>query len=217
MEDKNVELPVARIKSPSRNARLRLGRGFSLIEVEKAGKSVQLLKKLKIRIDYKRQSSHDWNVEELKKIKLPIEKNKKKKKPYSPKVKEIKREKFKGDKKRKPKVEKVKVKEKEKEIKPEVKKKLEVKKEKVPKKKVSKKKEPAEEKPEPEVKEEGIPLTALPGLGLTTAKKFQEMGVEDIEGLLQEDAAELAALIKGCTEVRIKTWMMQGKDLLEEK
>ena len=73
------------------------------------------------------------------------------------------------------------------------------------------------EKPKPTVEPEGTPLIKLSGLGLTTAKKFEDLGVTSIETLVKEDPAELAKLIKGASEVKISTWIKEGIRLLESK
>ena len=72
------------------------------------------------------------------------------------------------------------------------------------------------EKPKPVAKEEGTPLIKLSGLGLTTAKKFENLGVTSIEALIKEDPVELAKLVKGCSEVKISTWMKEGERILKE-
>ena len=66
-----IEPPVAIVKRP-RLVKLgpvdpgtRRGKGFSLGELEKAGISVSLAKRLGIYIDKRRKSIHDWNVEAL--------------------------------------------------------------------------------------------------------------------------------------------------------
>lgn len=62
----------ARVKPPRliRNGRiqkaLRVGRGFSLKELEEAGISLRDACKLGIPIDKRRRSKHKWNVEALK-------------------------------------------------------------------------------------------------------------------------------------------------------
>lgn len=48
--------------------RLREGRGFSLGEIQKAGAAVVQLKKMKLRVDKRRRSMHEANVEDLKKL-----------------------------------------------------------------------------------------------------------------------------------------------------
>ncbi|MHA1274284.1 MAG: helix-hairpin-helix domain-containing protein, partial [Promethearchaeota archaeon] len=65
--------------------------------------------------------------------------------------------------------------------------------------------------------EEGkTPLIKLTGLGQATANKFAELGVNSIEDLLKENPSELAVLIKGCSEERIKRWIEEGKELLNK-
>jgi len=219
MDDKIVEIPIAKIKSPSKTAQLKNGSGFSLAEIKQAGKNVQILKKLKIKIDYFRKSVYESNVDLLKDLKAPVPKGKKRD-PFVKKEKTSKK-KFKGVKEEKPKA---------KEVKTETAKKA-------PKKKAATKKKPAAkkkaetkkvekltvesvEKIEPKPKEEiegAIALTQLSGLGMTTAKKFENLGVNSVQELLEENAEELSKLIKGCSVVKIETWQKQGKALLEGK
>ena len=192
MEDsKNI---VAMAISPAKDAHHRNGKGFSLSEIKEAGKTVGLLRELNFSIDFFRKSKHEANVEELKKLK-PASKKSKKKKPYE--FKEKIRTPF------KPKVEKPK----KKPVKA-VKKAPPLKKEKV-------KKEPRPAKIE--LSETGTTkLTALSGLGPATAKKFEELGVSCVEELVNEDSAELAALIKGVSEERIANWINECKELLNK-
>jgi len=188
---------ISTVKSPSKKAHLRGGNGFSLAEVKAAGKTIVLLKQLNVKIDYHRKSTYKDNVEILKAIEPP--KEKRAKRPYAPKEKVIKREKF------KPQVEKE------------------------PIKKPTKKKEPvAKEEPKAKAKPAkvkkapakavagGIPLTELSGLGPATAKKFQELGVENVADLCKENPKELSMLIKGCSEDRIQKWVDEGKEKIKE-
>ena len=190
---------ISIVKSPAKTAHLRSGSGYSLKEIKEAGKTIALAKKMKIKIDYNRRSVYKDNVETLKAIK-PLKK-KGAKRPYAPKEKVIKREKF------KPMVEETLVKKT------------------VEKKKPAKKEEPkpkAKGKPEKEkkapVKEEtvGIPLTELSGLGPATAKKFEEVGVMNVEDLCKENPKELSMLVKGCSEDKIQNWVNEGKEKLKE-
>ncbi|MFX1258931.1 MAG: helix-hairpin-helix domain-containing protein [Promethearchaeota archaeon] len=216
----------SKVKSPAaHNARLRKGNGFSLSEIKAAGKSVALLKELKIKIDYFRKSAHKTNIEELKSLKALKEKGKKRK-PYIPKEKRIK---VKG--KVKKKISPVKV------AKVTPKKPLKIKK---PIEKVVE--EPIEQEPEKPIKEimeepmkeivekpvkeikakvkdieKGIPLTELKGLGPTTAKKFNEIGVSNLEILSIEDPKELAMLLTGVSEDRIEKWIEEAKEVLKKK
>lgn len=48
--------------------RFRAGRGFSIGEIQKAGATTAQLKKMKLRVDKRRRSMHEANVEELKKL-----------------------------------------------------------------------------------------------------------------------------------------------------
>lgn len=88
--------------SPARDHHLREGKGFSIPEIEEAGKTVHLVEQHGIRIDYKRTSVHDFNVEQLKTLE-PIEKKGPKREPFE--KKEKKRTPFKGGKITKEKVE----------------------------------------------------------------------------------------------------------------
>ena len=187
---------ISIVKSPSKSRKERKGSGFSLPEIKKAGKSIEEIKILKIKIDYFRKSIHDENIEKLKNLKkLP-----KKEKPRTPFVqKEKKRTEF------KPKITKIKKTTPKRVIK---------------KEKVIPKEKPT--KPEIEIIEratepiEGIPLTELTGLGPTTAKKFNELGVNTIEDLVQEDPIELATLVKGVSEDRINKWIEEANAILNK-
>jgi len=198
--NKNI---VAMTKSPAKDAHLRKGKGFSLVEIEEAGKTVELLKDLNLDIDFFRKSKHETNVAKLKKLK-PVSKKKKKKKPYE--FKEKKRTPF------KPKVEKVKKKSAQvQKITP---------KPKVIKKAPPLKKEKVKKEPKPAKKElpsTGVTkLTSLSGLGPATARKFEDLGVSCVEELVNEDPAELATLIKGVSEERILNWISECKELLNK-
>jgi len=185
---------TATVLSPSKEAHKRIGRGFSLSEIKKSGKSIESLKRAEIKIDYSRKSAHQENIDVLKKLTLPAEK-KEKRKPFTPKDKKRTEFKAKDKKKAKP-----------------VKKKLPVKKKPIEKPKAKPKvKAPEKEAP----KDEKIPLTSLSGLGPATAKKFEELGVDCVEELVQETAEEIAPLIKGASEERIANWIAEGKELLK--
>lgn len=185
---------MPKVKSPSRMVHTKEGKGFSLPEIKEAGKSVQLLKQLGIPIDFFRRSSHAWNVDQLKDLKAPKTKKKKKREwvpaEHKPKPKP------------KPQREPLAFKKEEK-----------VEEKKKPKKKAPKKKEKKEAVPE----SEKIPLTELMGLGPATADKFKELGVDSVQELMKEDPAELGTLIKGCSEERIRGWIDEGKELIEKK
>ena len=186
---------ISTVKSPAKTAHLRIGCGFSLAEIKAAGKTIALIKQLNIKIDYNRRSTYKDNVELLKAVKPP--KKKGAKRPYAPKEKVIKREKF------KPKAEKEPVKK-------TTKKKETVVKEEPKTKPTKAKKAPAK------AEAEGIPLSELSGLGPATVKKFQELGVENVADLCKEKPKELSMLIKGCSEDRIKKWIEEGKEKLKE-
>lgn len=210
------------VQSPAKSSyyHLRKGNGFSLREIKEAGKSIQLLKELNIKIDYFRKSAHETNINTLKTIEAP-KKEGKKRTPFV--KKEKKRATFKPKKEKvteKPiKVKKVAPEKpttkKETTKKPTIKEKAPVKKkpevEKKPKAEVK-----AIEKPKPAAEKEGTPLIKLSGLGLTTAKKFENLGVTSVEALIEEDPAELAKLIKGASEVKISTWIKEGEKILKE-
>jgi predicted flap endonuclease-1-like 5' DNA nuclease len=189
---------ISMVKSPSKDSHLREGNGFSLNEIREAKKSIELLKALNIKIDYFRKSSHKENIEKLKSIEVPKKKGKKRE-PFI--RKEKKRTPFKPEKPKikrapKPKIvaKKPKVKEKPKAIKKE---------KEIPKKEVI-------------IEKLGTPLTQLPGLGPATAKKFSEIGVNSIEELCKEKPEELALLIKGVSEERLKDWIEQGKQMINK-
>ena len=190
---------IAVVKSPSKDAHLREGEGFSLNEIKKSGLTVKLLEDLKIKIDYFRKSVYTENSEKLKKIEVPKKKGKKRE-PFV--KKEKKKTPFKPKKER-PRVKPRKIIEKAPKktlVKP------------APKKpKAVKKKEVKPEK----IEEKGIPLTELSGLGATTAKKFVELGVNNVEELCKENPDELAALIKGVSVSRLKKWIEEGKEIIK--
>jgi large subunit ribosomal protein L13e len=57
------------LTSTKRFKRKRVGRGFSLGELERAGISIEEAKKLGIYIDRRRKSVHEWNVNALLRLK----------------------------------------------------------------------------------------------------------------------------------------------------
>lgn len=75
--------PVARVES--RKGR-RKGRGFSEAEIKEAGLTIAMARKLKVAVDTRRKSAHDFNIEELKKLKVPEKKRKAKKAVKAPKA-----------------------------------------------------------------------------------------------------------------------------------
>jgi len=195
MESKEALKSV--VKSPARDAHLKAGKGFSLSEIEASGHSLEAIKKLNIKIDYFRKSSHDVNVNMLKSFKITISKDKKrepfiqkekKRTPFKPKTKKPKK---------KPTPAKM-VKEQKLEVVPQEKAKKET------------KKQPSEIKP---IETGNTPLTKLSKLGPTTSSKFNEIGVTCVEDLLKENPEELASLIKGCSAERISNWIEEGKEL----
>ena len=194
---------VSMVVSPAKDAHMRKAKGFSLGEIQEAGKTVELLRKLNINIDYFRKSKHERNIEELRKLK-DLSKKVKKKKPFE--AKEKKRTAF------KPEVSKPKKKAVNKDVieKPA----------KVAKKAPAPKKERVKEESKPKKKElskaETTTLTSLTGLGPATAKKFEELGVNCAEELVNENPADLAKLIKGVSEKRIRSWISECKELLQQ-
>jgi predicted flap endonuclease-1-like 5' DNA nuclease len=176
---------IANVKSPAKDAHLREGNGFSLNEINQSGKSINLLKELNIKIDYFRKSAHPENIEKLKSIEVPKKKGKKRE-PF-----------VKKEKKKTP-------------FKPKTEKKV-IKKPSKPKKKEKVKpiKLEAIQKPT------GTPLTELDGLGAKTAKKFFELGVNNIEELVKENPDELGTLIQGVSTKRLIKWIKEGKELLK--
>ena len=76
---------VATVKSPAKAGHLREGEGFSLTELKEAGKDINVMKALNIKIDYFRKSMHPENIEKLKTLKIKSER--KKKQPFIKKEK----------------------------------------------------------------------------------------------------------------------------------
>ena len=184
---------VAMVTSPAKDAHKRKAKGFSLGEILEAGKTFELLRKLNVDVDHFRKSKHESNVELLRKLK-DTEKKGKKKKPFVAKEKKRTPFKPKASKPEKKPVKKIVA---EKPAKPT---------------KASKKAPKQIKKKLPEG--ETTALTSLSGLGPATAKKFEELGVSCAEELVKEDPAELAKLIKGVSEERIKNWINECKELL---
>jgi len=198
----NKTILTATVKSPSRGSFLRDGEGFSMKEIKDAGRDINQVMELNVKVDFFRRTSYPENVEKLKILKIP-EKKGKKRKPFV--KKEKKSTPF------KPIEDKIKVKPK----------KVIAKAPKVPaeKKKVEatkKEKIKAEKKEKGKVEEKGIPLTELSGLGAATAKKFSELGVVSVEELTKENPEELASLIKGVSKDRLEKWIEEGKELIKK-
>ncbi|MFX1315550.1 MAG: helix-hairpin-helix domain-containing protein [Promethearchaeota archaeon] len=189
---------IVMVKSPAKDAHLREGNGFSLKEIKESGKTTTLLEQLNIKIDYFRKSSYSENIKKLKSIEVP-KKKRAKREPFV--KKEKKRTPF------KPKEEKPRIK---RAPKPKVTAKKPVK----PKPKVVKKEKPII-KEKAIVEEFGTPLTNLSGLGAATAKKFIELGVNSMESLIKENPEELALLIKGVSEERLKKWIEEANEILK--
>jgi predicted flap endonuclease-1-like 5' DNA nuclease len=198
LEKRQSLIPI--VKSPARDAHLRNGSGFSLSEIKSAGYDIQTLKNLGIKIDYRRQSAREKNVELLQSLKIS-DKTKKKRDPFVAKEKKRTGYKPKTQKPKKKAAPKIK-KEKVKEVKP--------KKGKIKEEKAKLKKEKAEIKPT----EMGTPLTDLQGLGPATAAKLNELGVSSIEDLIKENPEEIGTLVKGLTAERISKWIEEGKELI---
>jgi len=200
--NKNI---VAVVISPTKDAHKREAKGFSLSEIKEAGKTTELLRALNINVDYFRNSKHDLNIEQLKKLKT-VSKKVKKKKPYV--LKEKKRTPF------KPKVEKVRkkpAKVEKTEQKPKIAKKAPP-----PKKEIEEVElKPAKKEKKEKLESEKTKLTSLTGLGPAAAKKLEELGVSCVEELINENPGELAALIKGLSEERISKWCDEGKEILK--
>jgi len=196
---------VATVISPARDAHMRKAKGFSLGEIQEAGKTVELLRKLKVDVDYFRKSKYEKNIEKLRKLKDTGKKGKKKK-PFVAKEKKRTAFKPKALKPEKKAVEKVVT---EEPVKVKV-----AKKKSAPKKERVKKESKTIKKELP--KGDTTPLTSLSKLGPATAKKFEALGVSCAEELVNEDPAELASLVKGVSEERIKLWISECKELLQQ-
>ena len=48
--------------------KVRAGRGFSLEELKQAGLTLAEARKLRIPVDKRRRTAHEWNIEELRKL-----------------------------------------------------------------------------------------------------------------------------------------------------
>ncbi|MFX0043597.1 MAG: helix-hairpin-helix domain-containing protein [Candidatus Hodarchaeota archaeon] len=194
MESK--QKPIAIVKSPAKDGHARKGKGFSLKEIKEAGKTIESLRKLNIQIDFLRKSVLPENIEKLKSFDIPKEKRKKRE-PFVKKEKKRTPFKVKAERPKVVPAKKVAVTPKKPVIKPKP-----IKKEKV--------------KKEIEVIEvKGTALTQLTGLGAATAKKFMELGVNNIEELSKENPEELATLIKGVSEERLKKWIEEATELIK--
>ncbi|MHA1986655.1 MAG: helix-hairpin-helix domain-containing protein [Promethearchaeota archaeon] len=197
----NKIILTATVKSPSRGSFLRAGEGFSIKEIKDAGRDINQVMALNVKIDFFRKTSYPENVEKLKKLKIlekkggkrkPFVKKEKKSTPFKPIEDRIKQKPKKVITKA-PKV-------------PAEKKKVE---------KTKKEKLKPEKKEKGKAEEKGIPLTELSGLGAATAKKFAELGVSCVEDLTKENPKDLASLIKGVSEDRLSKWIEECKDLIK--
>ena len=171
-------------------------------EIKDAGRDINQIMELNVKVDFFRRTSYPENVEKLKILKIP-EKKGKKRKPFV--KKEKKSTLF------KPKEDRIKAKPKKAITKapkvPAEKKKVEA---------TKKEKIKAEKKEKGKDEEKGIPLTELSGLGAATAKKFSELGVVSVEELTKENPEELASLIKGVSKDRLEKWIEEGKELIKK-
>ncbi|MBD3215289.1 MAG: hypothetical protein GF311_21960 [Candidatus Lokiarchaeota archaeon] len=192
---------ISVVQSPARDHHLRTGDGFSLGEIEKSEKTIEQLKDLGIRIDYRRQSAHEINIETLNQLELP-EKKKEQRAPF-----------VKKEKKRTPFIplEERKKDEKLEEVEEKIEKKPEKKKVEKKPKEVKKPKE----KPKKAPKEKTIPLTKLHRLGPKTEEKFKEIGINSVNDLVKENPDEIGTLVDGCSEDSVRSWIEEGKKLLE--
>jgi predicted flap endonuclease-1-like 5' DNA nuclease len=192
---------ISVVQSPARDHHLRTGDGFSLVEIEKSDKTIQQLKDLGVRIDYRRQSAHEINIETLNQLEVP-EKKEKKRTPF-----------VKKEKKRTPFIP---LEERKKEKQPEeVEEKIEKKPEKKKIEKKPKEVKKSKEKPKKTPKEKAIPLTKLHRLGPKTEEKFKEIGINSVNDLVKENPDEIGTLIDGCSEDSVRSWIEEGKKLLE--
>jgi len=64
-----VSRPYYHFENPNRVEKEKTGRGFSLGEISKAGLNKSEVRVLNVRVDVRRKSVYDSNVETLKKIK----------------------------------------------------------------------------------------------------------------------------------------------------
>jgi predicted flap endonuclease-1-like 5' DNA nuclease len=155
----------------------RVGRGYSLSEVEKSGLRVSQVRKLGIYVDPRRSTLHEFNVQQLKAL-VEERQNQLKKEAEKAREEEIEKKE-------------------EKEAKKKAKKKEEKKKEKKEEKKEEKKKVEKKAEKKVEVKKEKAPessldLTEIKGVGKKRAEAFREAGILTVKDLIAADTAELA-------------------------
>lgn len=69
-----VEIPPPVVKAPriirkrGLETHFRIGRGYSIGEIKKAGLNLQLAKQFNVPLDFRRRSIHKHNVENLRKV-----------------------------------------------------------------------------------------------------------------------------------------------------
>lgn len=207
------------VKSPADRDNKRLGRGFSLTELQKADITVNEAKWMTIPIDRRRKTVNEANIdrlkEYLKRIKetLETEGEKKVRKP---------RLKAKPKKEKKPrKIRKAEKVEREEEETKKPAKKPEKRVKRKPEKKPPKRRPRKEEvKAEKEIGEEEIEaeaiemLTALKGLGTAIAKKLIDFGILSLEDLVNMDT-DIIAEETGISAERLKKWAKEAKGYLK--
>ncbi|MBU7023822.1 MAG: ribosomal protein L13e [Theionarchaea archaeon] len=170
----------------------RVGRGYSLSEVEKSGARVSQVRKLGIYVDPRRSTLHEFNVQQLKAL-IEERQNQLKKEAEKAREEEVERkEEKKAKKKARKKVEKKVEKEKEKKEEKKAEEKVKVKKEKAP--------------------ERSPDLTEIKGVGKKRAEAFREAGILTVKDLIAADAAELAEKTS-FTEDYINTLKERAKTL----
>jgi predicted flap endonuclease-1-like 5' DNA nuclease len=167
----------------------RVGRGYSLSEVEKSGMRVSQVRKLGIYVDPRRSTLHEFNVQQLKAL-VEERQNQLKKEAEKAREEEIERKEEKKAKK------KAKKKEERKEERKKVEKKAE--------KKVKVKKEKAPER--------SLDLTEIKGVGKKRAEAFREAGILTVKDFIAADTAGLAEKTS-FTEDYINTLKERAKTL----
>ncbi|MFX1352056.1 MAG: ribosomal protein L13e [Promethearchaeota archaeon] len=214
------------VRPPGNRVGERLGRGFSLVELDKADITVNEAKWMLIPIDRRRKTLNETNVrrlkEYLKRIKEILETEAEKKiekaeptpkpkpKPKKKKPKEVKKvkkiEKAKEEIKKPPK----------KPVKKPAKKPVKKPAKKPPKKKPTKEEPKIEDKiSEKEIEAQAIEeLTILKGLGTSIAKKLIDFGLLSLEDLVNMDM-DIIAEETGISAERLKKWAKEAKGYLK--